>query len=303
MNNDTLNPANPFAGLIDSTTSPQDANGTYAARIDRQNPSCFLFLIDQSASMDESFQGARIKAEALADTVNKSIFNIASRCTFADGCRPYFDIGVIGYGGSEAANALAGPLAGQVLRPITEFEQHPLRVEERSQKVSDNAGGIIEQKVKFPVWVEPRMAGGTPMCAAFRRTREILSTWCASHPNSYPPTVIHVTDGQSTDGAPELLARDLCTLGTNDGAVLLFNLHITSAQHPSVMFPDSDAVLGDQYAKLLFGMSSRVPSPLHAAVGERGYAIGTESRFFGFNADPVSLVQFLQIGTLAAQQR
>ena len=30
---------------------------------------------------------------------------------------------------------------------------------------------------------------------------EASAEWCDAHPNSYPPTILHVTDGQSTDGA------------------------------------------------------------------------------------------------------
>ena len=33
------------------------------------------------------------------------------------------------------------------------------------------------------------------MCAGLTRVAEALADWCDAHPNSSPPTVIHVTDG------------------------------------------------------------------------------------------------------------
>ena len=44
----------------------------YSADIDRSNPTCFVFLIDQSASMQEHYAGAagQSKSEALAYQMN-----------------------------------------------------------------------------------------------------------------------------------------------------------------------------------------------------------------------------------------
>lgn len=297
MNERTATFTDPFAGLLTSTDSVASLEEGYRARIDRQRPSCLLFLVDQSASMDEPFQEKRMKAVELADTVNNSIFNLVSRCTFSDGCRRYFDVGVVGYSGAGIANALTGPLSGQVLRPLPEFESHPIRIDHRASGDDGTDPGT-----PFPVWLEPRMAGGTPMCAALRKARDILAPWCDEHPQSYPPTVIHVTDGQSTDGNPEPAADELRSLRTNDGSVMLFNLHIASGRNVPVMFPDADGVLPDSNARMLFRMSSVIPTGLRAAVAERGFQVSDRSRFFGYNGDPTSLVKFLQIGTLAAQQ-
>jgi hypothetical protein len=63
------------------------------------------------------------------------------------------------------------------------------------------------------------------MCAALTKVAEAAVGWCDSHPTSYPPTILHVTDGQSTDGSPEHIADGLRQISTQDGACLLFNLH------------------------------------------------------------------------------
>ena len=46
----------------------------YSAEISRSNPSCFVFLLDQSASMlDEIVDGERVqrKADVVADALNR----------------------------------------------------------------------------------------------------------------------------------------------------------------------------------------------------------------------------------------
>ena len=75
--------------------------------------------------------------------------------------------------------------------------------------MDDGAGGVLETSVKFPVWFEPVASGGTPMREALTRAAEELVAWCDAHPDSYPPTVLHVTDGGVTHGRPEEIATHL----------------------------------------------------------------------------------------------
>ncbi|MDR2100810.1 MAG: VWA domain-containing protein, partial [Campylobacteraceae bacterium] len=167
----------------------------------------------------------------------------------------------------------------------------------------DGAGGIIEQTVKFPVWFESQASGGTPMCQAITKVAEELVAWCDSHTSSYPPTILHITDGESTDGDPEELALNLKQIHTDDGCVLLFNLHISSLNNASIEFPASENILPDMYAKLLFRMSSELPQHLIRFAQDKGFNVSMESKGFMFNADAVQLVDFLDIGTRSANLR
>jgi hypothetical protein len=229
--------------------------------------------------------------------------NLVTRCTKADGIRDYFEVGVLGYGAQGAANGLGGALAAQVLNPISAFEQNPLRIEERRKKTDDGAGGIVEQSVKFPVWFEPVANGGTPMCAAIQRAGEVLAAWCDAHPNSYPPTVLHVTDGESTDGDPEQLAASLRQFSTGDGNVLLFNLHVSATAGHPISFPSGESGLPDTFAKLLFRMSSPLPEHLIKVAQEKAHKVSYESRGYIFNAEAGEMVDFFDIGTRASQLR
>jgi hypothetical protein len=276
---------------------------SYSAEISRSNPTAFLFLVDQSGSMDEKMSHGRAKADQVADVLNRTLATLITRCTRSEGTRDYFEIGVIGYGGAGAYNGFQGTLAGAVIQPISSIEAAPLRIEERKKRMDDGAGGLVEQGIKFPVWFEPNANGGTPMCGAITKTAEELVYWCDSHPNSYPPTVLHITDGESTDGDPEQLASQLAQIHTNDGSVLMFNLHVSTSGLAPIEFPASQEGLPDAHAKLLFRMSSQLPPHLIRFAQEKGFSVGMEARGFMFNADAVQIVDFFDIGTRASQLR
>ncbi len=229
--------------------------------------------------------------------------NLVTRCTKSEGVRDYFEIGVIGYGGSGIQNGFEGNLGSTVMHKISEIEANPLRVEDRKRKLDDGTGGIIEQSVKFAVWLESCASGGTPMCAAITRVARELAEWCDSHPDCYPPTVLHITDGESTDGDPEPLAESLKQIHTNDGPVVFLNLHVSATGGVPIKFPSSENGLPDNYAKILFRMSSQLPEHLIQFAEEKGFTITFEPRGFMFNAEASEIVDFFDIGTRASQLR
>jgi len=276
---------------------------SYTKEINRNNPTSFLFVIDQSASMDEQMDGGSIKSEFVADVLNQTIAETIVRCTKSDGVRDYFDVGVIGYGGERVASAFGGALSGQVLHPISDIESNPLRIDEREQDFDAGDGVLEQQLVKFPVWIDPINDGGTPMREAMATVGEIVAKWCDEHPSSYPPTVVHVTDGQSTDGDPEDVANAIKGVATNDGEALLFNLHVDMESGDQIVFPSSESELPDEYGKLLFRMSSRIPEHLISVAQGMGYDVDSESRFFAYKAGMDFIGHFFEIGTRASQLR
>ena len=275
----------------------------YEAPISRNTPTAFLFVVDQSGSMSDKMSSGKTKAEFVADALNRTLMNLVLRCTKSEGVRDYFEVGVIGYGGSSASNGFSGMLGTKVINPISMIEQNPVRVEDRKRKMDDGAGGIVETSIKFPVWFEPKASGGTPMMEALSKAAEELVAWCDTHPDCYPPTVLHVTDGESTDGDPEDIAKHLGAIRTNDGEVLILNLHVSTLGADPIRFPSSEAGLPDSYAKMLFRMSSQLPQHVLGFAKEKGYPVDAESRGFMFNAEAAEIVDFFDIGTRASQLR
>lgn len=276
---------------------------SHEAQISRNNPTAFLFVVDQSGSMSDRMSIGKSKAEFVSDALNRTLMNLIGRCTKSEGVRDYFEVGVIGYGGRGVDNGFSGALGSRVLNPVSAIEQNPTRVEDRKKKMDDGAGGVIETSVKFPVWFEPRADGGTPMRAALTKAAEELAAWCDAHPESYPPTVLHVTDGESGDGDPEEIASNLAQLRTNDGPVVVMNIHVSALASDTIKFPSSESGLPDNHAKLLFRMSSPLPQHLAGFAKDKGYNVSPESRGYMFNAEAGEIVDFFDIGTRASQLR
>jgi hypothetical protein len=274
----------------------------YVAEISRTNPSCFLFLVDQSASMLKPFggQAGRNKAQGVADAINRLLQNLVLKCAKSEGVRDYFHVGVIGYGG-RVGPAFGGPLAGRPLVPVSEIAHHPLRVEQRTKKVEDGAGGLVEETFKFPLWFEPTAEGRTPMCHALDLAQKTVAEFIEQHPDCFPPLVMNITDGVATDGSPEPHANALTRLKTSDGNVLLFNAHVSSRAGTPVEFPDREEGLPDDFARILFRMSSLLPVKIQTAARNEGLRVGDATRGFVFKADLVAVIRFLDIGTKAAQ--
>lgn len=278
----------------------------YSAEISRGNPTCFLFLIDQSGSMADRFglgESTMTKAEGAATAINRLLQNLVLACAKEEGIRDYFHLGVIGYGNT-VGPGFAGPLAGRELVPISEVGNNPARVEEKVKKMDDGAGGFIDKKVRFPIWFDPVANGGTPMCQAFQMASGIVDGWLKAHPNCFPPVVFHITDGESTDGDAREPMAAVSRFASSDGNVLLFNLHLSSSpQAGSITFPDSAAGLPDQFANLLFEAASPLTSFMRSVAREHGFAVSDGSRAFILNAEPVHVAQAFDIGTLPSNLR
>ncbi len=269
----------------------------YSAEISRTNPTCFLFLIDQSASMDKPFGGTsgKKKAEGVADAINRLLQALVFRCTKGMEVLDRYHVGVIGYG-PQVGPALGGELAGRNLVPVSDIAQKPLRVDTRMRKVDDGTGGLVSQKVKFPVWFEAVAKGKTPMCAALDLAWSVINDFVMDKPGCYPPMVINITDGEATDGDPRPHAAMIRELSSTDGNVLLFNLHLSSRAEPAIQFPGSEDGLPDDFARRLFRMSSLLP-PMMVQAARAEHSLSAGAAGFVFNADLVSVIEFLDIGT------
>ncbi len=279
---------------------------SYMAEISRSNPACLLFLIDQSGSMDDPFGGngesQKKKADGVADATNRLLQNLVLKCAKEEGIRDYFHVGVLGYG-ARVGPAFGGPLAGRDLVPISEVGAYPARVDERTREREDGAGGLVKESFKLPIWFDSVANGGTPMCQALTHAKNIIENWVRQHPDCYPPIIVNITDGEATDGDPTEVASVVRNLHTSDGEVLLLNVHLSSQRTTAIEFPDSDARLPDDFARRLFAMSSLLTPGMRTAAQQEGIKTSEGTRGFVFNADMVSVIKFLNIGTRPSNLR
>ncbi len=285
---------------------------TYSQEICRDFPGAFLFLVDQSRSMNKPFgtgpDGKPVnRAHVVAQALNETLEELVNRCMRDEGVSDYFEIGVIGYGKTNRpAFCWEDGLAGQAMVPISEVAKHA-RVEKRKVETM-----VRDKKVKETItvskWLTPMAVESTPMNGAFLMARAALEQWIFRHPKSFPPMIINISDGMANDVSSdeELLvtARQLTNLQTTDGNVLMINCHITGEGDKPVIFPWSPMELPDDpYARLLFQMSSEMPGRYRSIICEifeRDLDTTPAIRGMAFNADAMAMVKLLDIGTRQA---
>jgi hypothetical protein len=280
----------------------------YTAQITRDSPSAFVFLIDQSGSMDQviSFRGEQTnKAVVVATIVNETLREILNRCQKPDSVRDYFDIALLGYGGNpqKAQIAWSGALKGKNFVKPSELKQFYLTEEEIITEKTVR-GRVVSSTKTIKTWLEPVAHGLTPMNDAFRTAASLLEEWIVMHRGKdiFPPIVINITDGEATDAQEQELlqsAMRIKSLRTSDGNVLLLNIHLSNAGDEPVLFPTGlERLPNDEYAELLFNLSSEMPSRFNGEIANitmndaNGNYVG-----MAFNADANKLIQIMQIGT------
>ena len=150
-------------------------------------PGLLIFLIDQSGSMTLSYEGGETRSQFASKALNRMIDNIIQTNFNGDAPKNRCYISVIGY------NHIVKPICNGYLK---ELDESPLRLEEVTKKISDGAGGIIDIKVKMPIWVEPIIEdGATNMKGAFEMAEEVVTKWISDFPDRPAPVIVNISDG------------------------------------------------------------------------------------------------------------
>lgn len=299
-----------FGIPIPSQPQQMQSKNAYTARVDREHPTAFIFLVDQSVSMRRftTFNGEEMTlSEAVARIVNSQINELVERCVKHNETRRYFDIAVIGYG-KEAYSAWNGCLEGRDFVTPEEIRNNPFMKKMVKEEVRTRKG-ITVKEVETKQWMTARHDGNwTHMDKAFKRAEGLLENWMKQHHDKdcYPPTIINITDGEYngvSDAEMQQLANQLKSMFTNDGNVLLFNIHIVPGHIESVVLPASIGELNrNGYGEKLYSMSSLLPlnynEQIRAIFGDKQPDIRYHA--MGVNAGMERLVKMMKIGTLSS---
>lgn len=275
----------------------------YQSQITRAHKGAFLILLDQSGSMAEEvpFEGrTATKAEALCNIINGLLEEIIIHSRRERFVGDYFDIGIIGYAGSEARNLLGGGF--QSITKINAIDT-PVKTHLISRTLP--SGETFQTIVERRHWLTPEAKGRTPMGKALALATKMCGQWCRKHPESFPPIVINISDGEATDVPSDeiiRLATRLKECHTQDGNTLFLNILLAtegSAHLPHLCFPSEGehSVIG-RHARLLYDISSTMPQLYDNDIIEfRGGR--PPFRALAVNASVSELVALLSIGTLS----
>ena len=283
----------------------------YEARWNTATPGCVLLLLDQSNSMSEAFGGdqtdaGETKAEALARVCNETILMLAEQCRDQLGYKPRVDISIIGYGLGIDGKAVKNILpSSDDFVSVAELVHNPLRTEERPVKHPITKNPIPGETEAYKIWVEANAQGWTPICKAIKTIDPMIEKWVMQHPESFPPIVVHITDGHSTDGDPRPSAYNLMRHATNDGGVLFFNCHLSTEQRGTEKYPVSKSTSvfpNDQLADVLFDMSSPLTNEMRTFAQAKNIKnpCPDGSRGFVFNGSIQDLGELISVGSSRA---
>ena len=243
-------------------------------------------------------------SEAAARIVNQQINGLVLRCIKYNEVRHYYDIAVIGYG-ERAYSGWNGSLEGRTFVSPEELQNNPFKkIVVREEK--NTRKGVQIKEVEKVQWMEARHDGSwTHLHKAFDMAHNLLDDWMREHHDKdcYPPTIINITDGAFNGATKDYVlqqANELKSMFTNDGNVILFNIHFApNKSGDEVVCPISKNELnGDSYAETLFEMSSLLPLRYNDDIARRlnddrpGRHVA-----MGVNADATALIKLMDIGT------
>ncbi len=263
-------------------------------------PGLLIILVDQSGSMMKPYDGEDSRTQFAAKAVNRVINTIIQK-NF-DGKQPKNRcfITVIGYD-AEVKKLTSGFLQ--------KLEENPLRVEEVTKKVSDGAGGLVEIKVKMPIWIEPiDKDRWTNMTGAFLMAKETVEAWMADKPENPAPVIINISDGRPYYDKKEIseceketieVVNEIKAIDTNDGKIQIFNAMLGDGE--KVIFPTSiDGLVSDE-AKFLYEISTEIPEAYRSAAEKNELKYEAGARGAIYNADAEHLVKLIDFGSSKGQ--
>lgn len=271
--------------------APTNNDGSYSKRVSRECPTAFVLLLDQSGSMSEIWQNGLSKAEQVATIVNSALKNLVLSATRGGEVYDYVDIAVIGYGG-------AGIDGVRSMLPSTSLSAPFLRLSEIAKQprvsVVQNPDGSSRRET---TWFDPVAGGGTPMNAAFDVAVKAVNDWVKRRDDSFPPIIINITDGESTDADPSPSARDLTGLSTSQGNALLFTAYLGAGGGKQILYPDQPPTGLSSWATTMFNVSSVVPEVLRSNAESMNVKISPRGRGFLFNASLDEVSGLVNFGT------
>ncbi len=274
----------------------------YKRTITREHRTAYVLLLDCSGSMRDVIdydERIMTKGESMIDAANKILQELYLRA-YRDGeLRNYYDVAVICYSGYGIHSMLS---SDRYFVPISEIKSDDGWVAMKCLTPFDMPGDDHGTKIV----IDPE--GYTPMHEALHMTHELLEEWCDRSENydSAPPTVFHITDGHATDGGfSDIIdiSERIMSVKTNDGAVLMFNIHLSPKRDsPALLFP-TDREIAEHPSAFFRAMgfaSSPMPQNFVPLIHEvRGFRSVESYRGVGFNVSVVDMISMMNIGTLS----
>lgn len=168
-----------------------------------------------------------------------------------------------------------------------------------STTVVDVLGGIRDLPDIVREGTPVLSAGGeTDTTAGFSAVETLLQNNISKFQTSPAPLVCHLTDALFTESDPSPLIRRIQTMAVNDGPVLIENVYVADRMLRSSVSDwhswggvTKPGQLTNDYARLLFQLSSPLPETYRQNINNYGYRLQSGASLFfpGIHTDLVRL--------------
>ncbi len=238
------------------------------------------------------------KSQLAADALNKTLYDLALNACMKDGrAVDRINIGAYYYSSGRVRWAIDTLPEGKGWSPARDWVNGFHHIE----KVVISSDGDQEIEQEIPIWFFPQATGDTPMLGAMRKAADVVGRHVSEHPDSYPPIVINISDGEPTDGdwsEVKQAASGITDCATNDGGSLLLNIQITEHSHSPLVFPRMQSVQGcPEEVIFMAEMSSELPANMLVEARRIGMDLKEGSKGLILDADWSLLTKFLRVGT------
>ena len=271
-----------------------NAPNELTSKISKLHPTAIVFVIDQSCSMARGTDVDQVEydyiSELAAITVNEQIDRFLKRCLTEDGTVQHlYDIAVIGYGDG-VYTAWNGELASSDFHSPEELFAH------------------LQEDGDMYRWVDAKDSDTRGRCdLAFEHVYELLNSWIQKEENrfSYPPTVIHISDGDVKREYQRLFlinAEKIKRLRTESGDVILWNIGILPFRYNEFVFISGEelpALMQFSGSLVLYEASSYLPTRFkEKAASIHGHDPHLARKTMGVNVRAKTLSEILQLCVL-----
>ncbi len=227
-------------------------------------PALIIYLIDASYSMNQPC-GQTTKIDVVNNALKEAMKNMVRQSLRGDVVRPRYKIAILAYG----------------------------------TEVIDGSGGIRTIGELAQMGAPTLLASGkTNTEAGFTAVERLLQTHLAAFENSPAPLVCHLTDALLNMADPQPVIQRIKAMCVEDGPVLVENVYVADNMlrkpvrdwHKWGGVLKSDQ-LTNEYAKLLFSMSSPLPESYRQNINNYGYSLQSGAALFfpGTHSDLIRL--------------
>jgi len=244
--------------------------------VNTQDPACLIFLVEQSDMVTKTagISGYSLSFE-MKRIVDLAISRLVEGNSEGDGyVSPRVKIGVFGYSDTHFSWRL-------------NLNRDECGLKMLSNEFNTVKGEYPDEKLERYIssYFMEKNHGKEDMASGISNLIEIVEGFVVKHPESVPPIVYHLTQGniQHAQKKNVLTAmKELKSIATSTGNTMLFNIRINSDVEEPLIFPHQFSDLNDLSDITLMEGSSYLSLDLQESFNWRNFGYG---KFFAYNPE------------------